>query len=132
MNNMTWHCEIILQNDQDCACEVECLTTHVMNKIYHARNGRAFEDQNRVRIYILAQFLRAYVEEITDAGNEYKGYDPMTKEIICGALQEIDFREIAENLIGDYSPKSPEEIAEDEEYFSIRGFVNYDIDEDMR
>ena len=128
---MTWHCQIILQNDQDCNDEVQCLTSHVMNHVYHDCHGRAYEDQNRVRIYILAKFVRAYVEEITDAEGEH-GFNnnQMTSELICGALQEIDFREIAEDLIGDYSPKSPEEVAEYEEYFNIRGFGNFDIDED--
>ena len=129
-NNMTWHCQLILQNDEDCYDAVQCLTTHVMSRIYHDRHGRAFEDQNRVRIYILAKFVRDYVEEITDAGNEHGFYSPMAEELICGALQEIDFREIAEDLIGDYCPKSPEKTAEYEEYFHIRGFSNYDIDED--
>ena len=54
----------------------------------------------------------------------------MAQELLLGALQEINFREIAETLIGDYSPKSPAEVAESEEYFNIRGFNNYDIDED--
>ena len=130
MNDMTWHCKLILDNDQDCNCEIACITTHVMTRIYHDRHGRAFEDQNRVRIYILAQFLRAYVEEQVDAGNEYRGYNQMTQELILGALQEIDFREIAEELIRDYTPKSPAEIAENEEFFQIMGFGNYDIDED--
>ena len=127
---MTWHCEIILKNDEDCAYEVECLTNHVMSKIYHDRHGRAFEDQNRVRIYILSQFVRAYVEEQVDAEGENRN-NPMLQELICGALQEIDFREIAENLIGDYHQKSAEEVAESEEFFNIMGFCNYDIDEDM-
>ena len=128
-NNMTWHCKLIIDNDENYYDDVRCLTTHVMNKIYHNRHGRAFEDQNRVRIYILAQFVRCYVEEITDAEGENRN-DPMLQELLLGALQEIDFREIAENLIGDYSPKSPTEVAEYEEYFNIRGFANYDIDED--
>ena len=130
MNSLTWHCQLIIDNDQDCACKVACLTSHVMTRIYHDRHGRAYEDQNRVRIYILEQFLRAYVEELTDAEGEHGNYDPMTQELICGALQEVDFREIAEDLIGDYSPKSPEEVAENEEFFNIMGFCNYDIDED--
>ena len=130
MSNMTWHCQLILQNDPDCNGDVDCITTHVMTKVYHDFRGHAYQDQRRARIYVLSQFLRAYVEEITDAGNEYKGYNQMTAEIICGALQEIDFREIAEDLIGDYSPKPAEEVAEREEYFNIRGFGNYDIDED--
>ena len=129
-NNMTWHCGLIINNDPDCYDEIACLTTHVMSRVYHDRHGRAFEDQRRVRIYILAQFLRAYVEEQVDAGNEHGFYSPMAQELICGALQEISFKEIAEDLIGDYSPKSPEQTAEDEEYFNIRGFNNYDIDED--
>ena len=128
--NLTRHCEIVLQNDQDCNCAVDCLTTHVMNKVYHDYNGKAYEDQRRIRIYFLSEFLRNYVEEITDAGNEYSYYRPMTWEIICGALQEIDFREIAENMIGDYHPKSAEAVAESEEYFEVMGFGNYDIDED--
>ena len=131
MNDMTFHAKLILDNDQDCACEVACLTSHVMNKIYYNRHGRAFEDQRRVRIYILTQFLRAYVEEQVDAGNEHGFYSPMAQELILGALQEIDFREIAEELIRDYTPKSPEEVAENEEFFNIMGFCNYDIDEDM-
>ena len=129
-NNMTWHCELILQNDPDCNDDVQCLATHVMSKIYHDRHGRAFEDQNRVRIYILTQFIRAYVEELVDAEDEHGFNNQMTHEIILGALQEIDFREIAETLIGDYCPKSAEEVAEREEYFNIRGFGNFDIDED--
>ena len=129
-NNMTRHCNIILQNDQDCNWEVMCIGTHVMSKIYHDRHGRAYEDQNRVRIYILSRYLRAYVEEQVDAGNEHGFNNPMTQELILGALQEISFREIAENLIIDYSPKSPAEIADDEEFFNIMGFNNYDIDED--
>ena len=129
-NNMTWHCELILQNDPDCNDDVQCLATHVMSKIYHDRHGRAFEDQNRVRIYILTQFIRAYVEELVDAEDEHGFNNQMTHEIILGALQEIDFREIAEDLIGDYCPKSAEEVAEREEYFNIRGFGNFDIDED--
>ena len=100
-----------------------------MNKIYHDRHGRAYEDQNRVRVYILSRFVRAYVEEITDAEGESRN-NSMVTELICGAIQEIDFREIAENLIGDYHQKSPDKIAEYEEYFHIRGFGNYDIDED--
>ena len=128
-NNMTWHCEIILKNDPDCYDEIQCITTHVMTRIYHDRHGRAFEDQRRVRIYFLAQFLRAYVEEITDAEGENRN-NPMAQELILGAIQEIDFREIAEDLIGDYSPKSPETVAEYEEYFNVRGFGNFDIDED--
>lgn len=130
MNNLTWHCELILQNDEECAGVVDCLITHVMNKIYHRFDGRAYEDQRKARIYILSEFLRNYVEEIVDAGNEYRFYRPMTHELIVGALQEIDFRSIAETLIGDYTPKTAEEVAESEEYFIIMGFGNYDIDED--
>ena len=130
MNDMTFHAKLILDNDPDCNCETECITTHVMSRVYHDRHGQAYEDQNRVRIYVLSQYLRAYVEEKVDAGNEYSFYNGMVKELICGALQEIDFREIAEDLIGDYSQKSPEEVAEDEEFFQIMGFGNYDIDED--
>ena len=130
MNNLTWHCELILQNDEECACVADCLTTHVMNHVYHDYQGRPYTDQKKVRIYRLSEFLRNYVEETTDVDNEHGYYSPMAHEIICGALQEIDFREIAENLIGDYSPKSAEEIAENEEYFNIMGFGNYDIDED--
>ena len=129
-NNLTWHCQLILRNDPDCYDEIQCITSHVMNRVYHDRHGRAYENQTSVRIYILAQFVRAYVEEITDAGNEYAGRNPMASELICGALQEVNFREIAEDLIGDYSPKSPETVAEYEEYFNIRGFNNFDIDED--
>ena len=128
--NLTRHCELILQNDEDCNCAVDCLTTHVMNRIYHRYDGRAYEDQRKARIYILSEFLRNYVEEIIDAGNEYSYRNQMTNEIICGALQEIDFREIAENLIGDYRPKSAEAVADSEEYFETMGFGNYDIDED--
>ena len=126
MNNLTWHCEVILQNDQECAGVVDCLTTHVMNQVYHDHHGNAYTDQRKVRIYILSEFLRSFIEETTDAGN----YNQMTREIICGALQEIDFREIAETMIGDYSPKSPAEIAESEEVFTVMGFGNYGIDED--
>ena len=130
MNDMTWHCQLILQNDPDCNDDIQCITNHVMNKIYHNRHGRAFEDQNRVRIYILSQFIRAYVEEITDAEGEHGFNNPMLQELLLGALQEINFREIAETLIGDYHPKSAEAVAEYEEYFNIRGFGNYDIAED--
>lgn len=130
MNNLTWHCQLILQNDPDCNCEMACIVTHVMNKIYHRYDGQPYSDQRKARIYILSEFLRNYVEELIDAGNEYRFRRPMENELIWGALQEIDFREIAENLIGDYSPKSPAEVAEDEEFFEIKGFGNYDIDED--
>ena len=130
MNNLTWHCELVIKNDADCVDDVECITTHVMTHIYHDHNGNAFTDQKRVRIYVLSEFLRAYVEELVDAGNEHGDHNQMTAELICGALQEIDFRSISETLIGDYLPKSPEAVAEDEEYFNIRGFGNFDIDED--
>ena len=130
MNDMTFHCQLVIQNDEECTGVVDCLVTHVMNKIYHRYDGRAYEDQRKARIYILAQFLRKYVEEITDAGNEYFGRNRMGQELILGALQEIDFRQIAEDLIGDYSPKSTAEVAESEEYFEVMGFGNYDIDED--
>ena len=119
-NNMTWHCKLIIDNDTDCYDDIQCLVTHVMSKIYHDRHGRAYEDQNRVRIYILTQYLRAYVEEITDAEGENRN-SPMIQEIILGAIQEISFREIAEDLIIDYSPKSAEEIAEYEEHHNSRG-----------
>ena len=128
-NNLTWHCQLILRNDEECAGVVDCLTTHVMHKIYHDRHGRAYEDQKRIRIYILSQFVRAYVEEKIDAEGESRN-NPMLQELLLGAIQEIDFREIAEDLIGDYSPKPVEEVAEDEEFFNIMGFGNYDIDED--
>lgn len=130
MNNLTWHCSLVLQNDEECAGVVECLTTHVMNKIYHRFDGQPYSDQRKARIYVLSEFLKNYIEEVTDAGNEYSYHSQMTVEIICGALQEIDFREIAEDLIGDYSPKNPAEVADNEEYFNIMGFGNYDIDED--
>ena len=129
MDNMTWHCALVIQNDEECAGVADCFATHVMNHIYHDYNGNAYTDQKKVRIYKLSQFLRSYVEEVTDAGNESSYYNPMTVEIINGALQEINFREIAENLIGDYSPKPADEVAENEEYFNMR-FGNYDIDED--
>lgn len=129
MNDLTWHCELIFKNDAECECVADCLTTHVMHHVYHRYDGRAYEDQRRVRTYVLSQFLRNYVEEITDVGNEYSYYRPMTNELILGAIQEIDFREIAENMIGDYSPKPAEAVAESEEYFNIMGFSNYDIDE---
>ena len=130
MNNITWHCQLIIQNDPDCNDDVECITTHVMTRIYHDRNGRAYSDQRKARIYVLSEFIRNYVAELTDAGNAYRGYNQMTAELILGAIQEIDFRSIAEDLIGDYSPRSPAEIAENEEYFTIMGFGDYDIDED--
>ena len=127
---MTWHCELVLKNDRDCQCAVECITTHVMNHVYHDYRGEAYADQKRIRINVLTLFIRAYVEELVDAEAEHGFNNPMTQELICGAIQAIDFRSIAENLIGDYSPKSAEAIAEYEEYFNIRGFANYDIDED--
>ena len=130
MNDMTFHCQLILKNDEECAGVVDCLTTHVMNHVYHDCHGEAYSDQRKARIYVLSQFLKAYIEELTDAGNERNIYNQMTAEIICGAIQEINFREIAEDLIGDYSPKSAEEVADNEEYFKITGFGNYDIDED--
>ena len=130
MNNITFHANLILQNDEECASAVQCLTTHVMMRVYHRFDGRAYEDQRGARVYVLSQFLRAYVEEKVDAGNEYSFQNSMTQELICGALQEINFREIAEDLISDYHQKSPAEVAEDEEYFNIMGFGNYDIDED--
>ena len=129
-NNMTWHCELMIKNDQDYSDDITCIVTHVMNHVYHNYKGEAYHDQRQARITVLSEFLKAYIEEITDAGNEYSFYRPMTHELILGALQEIDFREIAETLIGDYSPKPAEEVAEREEYFNIRGFNNYDIDED--
>ena len=129
-NNMTWHCQLIIQNDPKCSDDVQCLVSHVMAHVYHDHNGHPYTDQRKARIWVLSEFVRAYVEEQVDAGNEYRGYNQMTNELICGALQEINFREIAENLIGDYSPKSPAEVAEAEEFFSIMGFSNYDIDED--
>lgn len=129
-NNITWHAEIIFQNDEECARVADCFTTHVMNRVYHDYQGRPYTDQRKARIWILSEFLKNYIEETTDAGNEYKGYSPMTHELICGALQEISFREIAEDLIGDYHPKSAEDVAESEEYFEVMGFGNYDIDED--
>ena len=130
MNDMTYHCNLILQNDEECAGVVDCLTTHVMSKIYHDYAGRAYLDQRKARAYVLSEFLRNYVEEITDSANEYFGRSPMGQELICGALQEVSFKESAETLIGDYSPKSPAEVAESEEYFEVMGFGNYDIDED--
>ena len=130
MNNLTWHCELVLQNDEECAGVADCLTTHVMNRIYHDHHGEAYADQRKARIYVLSEFLRNYIEELTDAGNEYNFYRPMTHEIICGALQEIDFRSIAEDMIGNYSPKTAEAVADNEEYFETMGFSNYDIDED--
>ena len=129
-NNMTYHVKLVLDNDPDVNDDVQCITSHVMARIYHDHNGQPYSDQKRARIYVLSEFLRNYIEEITDAGNEYSFHRPMTQEIICGAIQEISFREIAEDLIGDYSPKTAEEMAEREEFFTIRGFGNYDIDED--
>lgn len=129
-NDMTWHCELILQNDPDCNCEIACIVTHVMNRVYHDYAGRPYTDQRKARIYKLSEFIRNYVEEQVDAGNEHGYYSPMAHELITGALQEVNYREIAENLIGDYTPKSPEAVAEDEEFFNIKGFGNYDIDED--
>ena len=130
MNDLTWHCELVLRNDAECAGVCDCLVTHVMNKIYHDYQGRAYPNQKNARIYILSEFLKNYVEELVDAGNESSFYNPMTAEINCGAIQEVNFREIAETLIGDYCPKSPAEIADNEEYFNIMGFSNYDINED--
>ena len=130
MNDMTFHAKLIIDNDPNCNDDVQCLTTHVMTHVYHNCHGQAYSDQRRARIYVLSQFLRCYIEELTDAGNEYRGYNQMASELILGAIQEISFKEIAEDLIGDYSPKPAEEVAEREEYFSIRGFANYDIDED--
>lgn len=120
----------MIKNDAECACVADCFTTHVMNHVYHDYNGDAYTDQRKARTYVLSKFLRAYVEETSDIGNEHGYYDPMAWEIVSVALREINFREIAENLIGDYSPKSPAEIADNEEYFNIMGFNNYDIDED--
>ncbi len=130
MNDITWHCQLILQNDEDCAGVCDCLVTHVMNRVYHDYEGRPYMNQKNARIYILSEFLRNYIEETTDVDNEHGYYSPMTQELICGALQEINFREIAEDMIGDYSPKTAEDVAESEEYFKIMGFDNYDIDED--
>ena len=130
MNNITWHCQLILDNDPDCNDDVQCLTTHVMTHVYHNCHGQPYSDQRGARIYVISKFQRCYIEELTDAGNEYRGYNQMTSELLLGAIQEVNFREIAEDLIGNYSPKPAEEVAEREEYFSIRGFANYDIDED--
>ena len=130
MNNMTFHCKLVLQNDEECASVCDCLTTHVINRVYHDRNGDPYTDQNRARVYVLSEFLSNYVEELADAGSEYSFRNQLTQELILGALQEIDFREIAEDLIRSYSPKSPEEIADSEEFFNVMCFGNYDIDED--
>ena len=129
MNDLTWSCRLILQNDEEYECVANCLTTHVMERVYHDYNGDAYTDQREARIYVLAQFLRCYIEEVVDADDNRCIRRPMENELICGALQEIDFRAIAEDLIGDYSPKSHEAVAENEAYFNIMGFANYDIDE---
>lgn len=130
MNDMTFHCNLILQNDAECAGVCDCLVSHVMNHVYHDYQGRAYSDQRKARIYVLSQFIRCYVEEIVDVDNEHGYRNPMGNELLCGALQEVNFREIAEDMIGDYAPKSPAEVAENEEYFEVMGFSNYDIDED--
>ena len=129
-NNLTWHCQLIINNDPDCAGVIDCLTTHVMSRVYHRFDGRAYSNQTPVRVCVLAQFVRMYVEELVDAENEHGDHNPMEEELLIGALQEISFKEIAEDLIGDYSPKSPEEVAESEEFFNVMGFGNYDLDED--
>lgn len=130
MNDITYHCKVIIDNDEEYANAVDCLTTHVVSKVYHRFDGQAYEDQKKARSYVLSTYIRRYVEEITDAAKEYFGKSPMAKELLLGAIQEIDFREISEDLIGDYSPKSTEEVAENEEFFNAMGFSNYDIDED--
>ena len=131
MNDLTWHCQLVLQNDQDCATACECLVTHVMNHVYHDMDGNPFPDQKRIRTYFLSRFICCYVDEITDnTDNGSRSYNPMTAEIICGAIQEIDFRRIAEDMIGNYTPKSAEEVAESEEFFNVMGFGDYDIIED--
>ena len=129
-NNMTWHCQLILQNDEECTDVVNCLTTHVMHHVYHRYDGKAYSNQTPIRVCVLAEFIRKYVEELTDSENESSFYNGMVKELICGALQEVNFKEIAETLIGDYSPKSVEAVAEDEEFFEIMGFANYEVNED--
>ena len=129
MNNLTWHCEVILRNDEECTGVVDCFTTHVMNRVYHNYKGEAYTDQKPVRICVLAQYIRMYVEEITGSENE-NSFNQMIKELICGALQEIDFKEIAENLIGDYHQKSPAEVADSEEFFEAMGFRDYEVNED--
>ena len=130
MNDITWHCQLVLQNDEECAGVCDCLVSHVMNRVYHDYNGNAYTDQRRVRTYVLSEFLRNYIEELVDAGNENSYYNPMAWELLIGALQEIDFRRIAEDMIGDYAPKSAEAVAESEEFFNIMGFGDYDIIED--
>lgn len=128
MNNITWHCSVILQNDEEYAEVVDCLTVHVMNHVYHNYKGEAYANQKPIRVCVLAQFIREFVEELTDYDGSH--HNPMVAELLCGALQEISFKEIAENLIDDYSSLSAEEVAENEERFCIMGLDNYDVNED--
>ena len=58
MNNLTWHCKLVLQNDEECAGVMDCLTTHVMNRVYHNFRGEAYKDQTPIRVCVLTQFVR--------------------------------------------------------------------------
>ena len=130
MNNFSWHVKLVLDNDYELQEVTDCLTTHVMNKVYHDYEGKAYTDQKKARIFRLADFLKNFVIGYTDAEHESERYDAITAEIICGALQEVDFREIAEEYIDGYYNKTPAEVAESEEFFEVMGFGDYDVDED--
>ena len=130
MNSFTWHVKLVLDNDYELQEVTDCLTTHVMNKIYHDYEGNAYTDQKKARIFRLADFLKNFVIGYTDAEHESERYDAITAELILVAIGEVEWTKIAEEYIDGYYHKSPNEVAESEEFFEVMGFSNYDIDED--
>jgi hypothetical protein len=103
----TWCVNLWLTNDQDTDRQLQQLMEEAVDEYKHNLN------RGRSREGIFADMLKDWVEEM----NPLSGDASMWSDLITAALGEVDWYEIAENHLEDYTDDDEDEddTAEDED-----------------
>ena len=102
-NFATWSVVVVIQNDQ--SMNEHCYQALPMEA--HAEAARlSAEEPDRFPAerprWLLQDMLKDYVQEIIDAEAE-KGLPCMLTGLLGAAMCEVDWRDIAENVLADYT-----------------------------
>ena len=93
-NYETWGVALILDND-------EGTYSYVRERAQEIK-----ETEGDSALYALEDFLKDYTETLCGIGNESEDYgipEPtmMARQLLGGAISDVDFREIAENILSE-------------------------------
>lgn len=98
-NYETWGCKLILDDEEGTYNEVRERVRHYREAAASHPNVPSIWTEHEAATFTLEDWLKGYTETL--CGLEGDSLPMMARQLLSGAIDSVDFREIAESLLTD-------------------------------